>query len=91
MLVTTAAIFLFVQYAVFVKKQYEKEEKYPPTWALLVSNAIQGNLGNGTFSSTPNNLDLKLLEPGDIILGGTPGVHMDIIPMPVSTSVITRW
>lgn len=73
LLVITAVFLLFVQCAVLVKEQYEQEQKYPPTWALLVSNAIQGNLGNGTFSDTPNNLDLELLEPGDILLGGNPG------------------
>lgn len=73
LLLTTAALFLIVQCAVFVEKHYEKEGKYPPTWALLVNNAIQGNLGIGTFSSTPNGLDLQKLEPGDILLGGNPG------------------
>ena len=68
-----AALFLSLQFAQLIEEHYQNKGEYPPTWVRLLSSAGKGHFGTGNFSSTPNNLDLSILEPGDILLGGNPG------------------
>lgn len=72
-LIAAVVLFLSLQFAQLAEKRYQDNGEYPPTWVQLLSNARKGNFGVGNFSGTPNNLDLSVLEPGDIILGGNPG------------------
>ncbi|MGB4503351.1 MAG: YiiX/YebB-like N1pC/P60 family cysteine hydrolase [Syntrophaceticus sp.] len=72
-LIVIAILFLSLQSAQLIEKHYQSRGEYPPTWIQLLSSAGKGNFGTGKFSSTPNNLDLSILEPGDILLGGNPG------------------
>ncbi len=66
-------LFIFLQSAQLIEKNYNQKGKQPPTWVQLLSSASKGNFGTGNYCGRPNNLDLSLLEPGDILLGGNPG------------------
>ena len=67
------ALFLSLQFTQLIEDHYYNKDEYPPTWVQVLSGAGKGHFGTGQYSSTPNNLDLSILEPGDILLGGNPG------------------
>ncbi|HAG08342.1 MAG TPA: hypothetical protein DCK87_02060 [Desulfotomaculum sp.] len=52
---------------------YQAKGEYPPLMVLALAAAGRGELGSGKFGGKPNHLDLSLLQPGDILLGGNPG------------------
>ncbi|KUK37143.1 MAG: hypothetical protein PWP44_228 [Thermacetogenium sp.] len=56
-----------------IENYYQTKGEYPPLWIQLLASAGRGHFGTGDFGGTPNDLDLSLLEPGDILLGGNPG------------------
>lgn len=64
---------LLLQLSQKIENHYQTRGEYPPLWVQLLASAGRGNFGTGNFSGTPNKLDLSLLEPGDILLGGNPG------------------
>ncbi len=72
-LIAAVILFLSLQFAQLIEDHFYDKDEYPPTWVQLLSSAGKGHFGIGEFSSTSNNLDLSVLEPGDIILGGNPG------------------
>jgi uncharacterized protein YycO len=72
-LIVIVILFLSLKFAQQLEEHYQNKDEYPPTWIQLLSSAGKGHFGTGKFSSTPNNLDLSILEPGDILLGGNPG------------------
>lgn len=63
----------FLRVMIYIESLYQKEAKHPPLWVQLLASAGRGNLGTGKFGGTPNQLDLTLLQPGDILLGGNAG------------------
>lgn len=78
-IIATIIIFLssfsFLAFQTALKKEayYRAKGKCPPFIVLALAAAGRGELGSGKFGGKPNNLDLSLLQPGDILLGGNPG------------------
>mgnify|MGYP000897560676 CR=1 FL=1 len=72
-LIAITVLFLSLQFAQLIETRFQSRGEYPPTWVQLLSSAGKGHFGIGKFSSTPNSLDLSILEPGDVLLGGNPG------------------
>lgn len=56
-----------------LEKRFLDASRRPPLWVVLLSSIGKGNIGTGSFGKTPNRLDLSLLQPGDILLGGNKG------------------
>jgi uncharacterized protein YycO len=56
-----------------VVQKSDESLTYPPFWAELIASASRGNIDAGNFGTDSNQLNLSLLQPGDIILGGNPG------------------
>jgi uncharacterized protein YycO len=78
--VTAAAIVLLFLFLVFAFREAQKKQAlavaHGETSSLLVlilAAASKGEIGSGEFQGNPNKLDLSLLEPGDILLGGNYG------------------
>ncbi|HBQ28134.1 MAG TPA: hypothetical protein DD719_01715 [Desulfotomaculum sp.] len=67
--------FLFFSLKIAQKKEacYQAKGEYPPLIVRALAAAGRGELGSGKFGGKPNHLDLSLLQPGDILLGGNPG------------------
>jgi len=75
-----AAIVLLLLFLAFVFKEAQKKQdaatahgETPSLFILVLSAAGRGELGSGEFRGNLNKLDLSLLQPGDILLGGNHG------------------
>ena len=66
-------IFFSLKIAQIKEARYQAKGEYPPLMVLALAAAGRGELGSGKFGGKPNHLDLSLLQPGDILLGGNPG------------------
>ena len=77
---TAAAIILLLLFLTFAFREAEKKQalavahgETPSLFFLALAAASRGEIGSGEFQGNPNKLDLSLLEPGDILLGGNHG------------------
>ncbi|MDH7578985.1 MAG: YiiX/YebB-like N1pC/P60 family cysteine hydrolase [Bacillota bacterium] len=73
LILTGVVLFSFSRAMLQIEKIYQREAKYPPLWAQLLASAGRGNFGTGKYGGVPNSLNLSLLQPGDILLGGNSG------------------
>jgi len=73
LIVIGVLFFSLSRLALQIENRYRAEAKHPPLWVQLLASAGRGNIGTGKFGGVPNNLDLSLLQPGDILLGGDSG------------------
>ncbi|HAG10517.1 MAG TPA: hypothetical protein DCK76_03835 [Desulfotomaculum sp.] len=77
---TAAAIVLLLLFLTFAFREAQKRQTLaaaysdaPSLFVLIMAAASRGEFGSGDFRGNPNKLDLSLLEPGDILLGGNHG------------------
>ncbi|HAU30966.1 MAG: Uncharacterized protein XD78_0493 [Desulfotomaculum sp. 46_296] len=75
-----AAIVLLLLFLMLVFKEAQKKQdlavvqgETPSLLVLALAAAGRGEFGSGEFQGRLNKLDLSLLEPGDILLGGNHG------------------
>lgn len=94
------SIISLLKLAAYQESCYIKEKQHPPLWVELLASAGKGQLGTGSFGNVENQLDLSLLQPGDIMLAGNHGGsygkythcgiyvgHNSVIDMYISTGV----
>ena len=77
---TAAAILLILLSLIFIFKEAQKKQtpvvtngKAPSFLSVALAATLKGEIGGGVFQGNLNKLDLSLLEPGDILLGGNHG------------------
>lgn len=77
---TVTAIVLLFLFLMFVFREAQKKQdiavahgETPSLLVLALAAAGRGEFGSGEFRGNVNKLDLSLLEPGDILLGGNHG------------------